>query len=968
MSDKKQNPKSEGAPDTQPTATDYTKLLKSIDQKLSNINQKGFDFYEEDALNGIHCEMKQYLDNASRLYNEFIVHQNSTDWYKEIQKEYENNKNAELGKKQKDIKDSVDNLLSHYSKSTYTLRSAFDEIFYNGNNDEDDNDDDDNDEDDKKKLSAAEPEELLSSYLQNDADIRMIQLCKNVRTIEDMLNRICTNNIDKSIVKGERHFVSMKNGFKWLFSQSSPTFELDSERQAYQSVDIRDKNRFLDFLKYQIVTSFRYIENEQKDPLKIEAFAKKIENKFLKSKFEKKQEYITNFKDTVSNLIDQFFEVYTVLSEYRDLVFKEEEIKRKLKDKYPSSDISESENNDWMPTAQIVILSAVLLRALTDRFVSFVKINDLNFGNSTFNRSWFNYSELSDGNYAGSSFQHVRIENAIVRRCDLSTSDFSDADLSGTDFSGSNFNYSNLTGTVLDDAVLNNCQFQSAIFRDYNLDSYNTALNKSFTTNDPDDPDKISPHERNIFHAWNNPANNKDYTDSIMDVYLALNAPITELQKRQSGAYLDTLSLSLCFKDEKDEEKDESKDNSIYQNSKKQLNSALSSIIPPAILNKAEDIIQNESVDEKNEREREHGRIRFKSAVLSNASMKQCQMSGADLSHLNIRNVSFENSDISNSVIYYTPACSASFMKTNLIGTKCFESDFSLASFDCCAANNASFINCNLQTTNWNKAILINATFFDATHIMEDIARNKAGKQFLYLEKYFKPKDKQAVKISPLLADYAPVYTDKLAYSDSGSEMLKKHWQSDCSLNDSKMETALMDNAKFLNIRADKSSFKNSSMKNVILANCSMHLTDFINADMRYSYIALSSLGDDNFTHANITKAKIQNTEFCNSNFTDVLLNSAELNHVLFSGANLEKLNVTKATFCNCAFIDCNIDGMILQNATFKNCVFEHLDFTNLVAKRTAKFENCIVSLCRDDDTEQSLKYSKGLTWLNNTD
>lgn len=914
----------------------FENTLKRLEESIDNISRKGYGYYKEDNLYTLHNKMEsdnlKALSHYQKLVQAGTSRETNADVFSYINELYNGDSIPE-----------PEDLLELYSKLCYDFQSAYKEIF--------------------GLYSEASPQQVRS-------ELRMIQFCKNVQIMEDMINKICNNNIDKSIVKGERHFDSMKYGFEWLFCQSDSVIGT-TDMGMFHHVDIRDKTRFLDYIKYQIKVSCQEIKKGPRTSSEVDDKAAEIEDCFNRMGFTSRIEYINHFKQSVKELIESFFTVYNLLIEFRDNLFLEEEIRHWLVENGKiDKEKAISDRERFLPSNEMMLLSDIALRVLIDRFVSFVKINDLNFGNSTFDHAWFNYSELSDSNYAGSNFESVRIENALIKHCDLSTCNFSEADLSGTDFTGSNFNYSNLTAVNFVGSILNQCQFQNAVFRDPNMDSYSGALNSVFSNSHV----KRYCERHNLGNKvlsryykantardiiWIEPTGqSKDIRSLIFNSYSSF--PVVSIEdsiKRQSGV---SLFKSISFEFSKNMHE-------IYTLTKEYIAEYLSSVIPKIVLDELSMFLLGIEQDSlRKDREKSNGKIRFDLATLENASIKQSQMSGMDFSHVNMKNASFEDSDLSGSKMFYTYAEAASFIRSNLNNTKNCESYFVSANFSNAIANNSEFINCKLYGTNWNCAILLNTLFLDATKELEDKLTNSEETTSFYLSTYLNNEiDEYQKVVLDSFIDSVPNGNTGREGTENDRTPTKDGWQHKCSIGNSKFERALLDNSSFINISSDKSSFNESSMKNAFLANCSFHLSDFVQTDLRYAFITFCSLGDSNFSQANATLSKINYVEFCNANLSRALFNNADMDHVLFSGANLNGLNFTKAIIKNCAFVSCNMESIIFQEARFENCIFENLNLSNPIGLHSALFNNCKAFNCQHD---ASVRAVDGLEFVGDYD
>lgn len=897
--------------------------VHSLVSSLNNVDKLGHRHYTENELNQAHLDLESLLDEAKDCFDKLLDCDSSNhneEIYIEIsallEKIEAHNREilqAEIKKQRstkyrKEIKQLNIKLLENYCSLKYDFSSAYDDLLNHDNID------------------------FLES---NDNDnMKTILLCKNVRIMEDIINKICSNNIDKSIINGEKLFESMQYGFEWLFCHNN-ILGNDSNKK-YKRVDIRDKNRFLDFIKYQIMVSGRFIENSPKTSIEIDKHDKLMRAVFEKNEFSDKVTMIENFKKSVIDLINQFFDVYKILITYRDTIFIEEEIRKSIN---KSSNNNNSHKVRPKPNKEIVVLSMIALRVLIDRFVSFVKISDLNFGNSTFNRSWFNYSELSNSNYAGSNFKHARLENAKVQNCDLSTCNLSCSDGSCSDFSNSNFNYSNMTSMDLVNSTLNDCQFKNTLFRDSDLDMYEIPIEMLIKKFGEDIDEEDKSRIKKLLLAWNrgdNEVSSKELIDTISSCYENISLPDIQIKLKGKIQVLSKKDYNELIK-------------TISNATNQFLENNLSSIISEELLVRSKELINFESDENKKTREKNYGKVLFDSANLTKVSAKRVQMPDMDFSHSNMEFASFEDSDISGSVMYYINALNVSFIRANMNNSNCFESNFESSNFSCSVLNKSNFINCNLNNTNWEKSILNGVLFIDASPLMEDCINSRHNELSLYIFEYQSLDNQVTPGIYSVIKDKF-TYDKTLNYSDV------PHWQKNCRMNDSNLMYVLADNSKFINMFADRCTFNFASLRNSLFANCSMHLSDFNDTDFRYSDIVLCSLGQSSFKRANLTNTNIKSVEFSVANLSNALFNSAELEHVIFDGADLSSINFTNSVIRNSVFIGCNVTDMLVHGAKFENCVFENINFYSVIGHHSCTFINSKYKNCEDAASKDLLR------------
>ena len=193
---------------------------------------------------------------------------------------------------------------------------------------------------------------------------------------------------------------------------------------------------------------------------------------------------------------------------------------------------------------------------------------------------------------------------------------------------------------------------------------------------------------------------------------------------------------------------------------------------------------------------------------------------------------SFENADLSGVIMHYTTAAAVSFIFSNVNHAECFESYLHFANFSSAVMNNALLLNCNLNHTNWNKAIIVSSIFADLSYYVEDIISGGSDKEFLIQTDQNFGFD----RVDKIIQDL-PAYPNHASSNQNSSpaENAPSYWQKECSINDATFTDALADSVVFLNIVADRSTFNRAFFKNSFWANCRSYLSDCIGTDFRYS-------------------------------------------------------------------------------------------------------------------------------------
>lgn len=924
-------------------------LLATIAKKSESVDLKIHRQYTADDLEASRNELKKHQINAIKLFVEHVateeeaksllsaqerffdesaaessgtnvsdlknidINDKNTEYYKKINSQFENLKKLDEKMREDERAQAEDdayrNLLDYYNNLKYNFRTARQET--------------------KNYLSDSNFDENTCTIL----------LCKNVRIMEDLINKICINNIDKSIIAGEQHFDSIKNGFAWLFCHD----DLNSG-SAQKQIDIRDRNRYLDYVKYQIMVASKYARDSYKDSERIDELFEKIKEVFDKKTLEEKMNIVNAFKISSKELINNFFDVYELLINYRDALFREEEIRKSL----VNQNRPEMAKEPFVSiNIYITNLSSVAVRVLLDRFVSFVKISDLNFGNSTFNRAWFNYSELSKSNYAGSNFKYARIEYAKMKDCDISTCNLILADGGHTDFSNSNFNFSNLSGINLSDAIINNCEFQNAIFIDANIENYKTAIENVLINN----------KRRHFAYT------RAKRLSTIWNEQSGVNTPTMNALKELVDSYRNIQTEDLYMGDIIQQTWAILKYDFKWRDPLYAPNTIMRNItyvymnrhISAELLYYMKDFFamqKNLNPGARKDRIAKYGNVLLDTANLTNVSAKSAKLGGSELSFILMNGSSFENADLSEANLYYTIATATSFMYCNLNHADCFESNFQFANFSSAVMGHGAIINCNLNHTNWNKAILVNTIIADFSYYVSSIIdkldnEKELESNFQILKNVDFPDGTDTIRDRP---NYRMDNMEEKENADDKTSLINKYWQNNCTANDATFSEALGDNAIFLNLVADRSTFNGAFFKNSFWANCRTYLADFINTDFRFSGFYFCCMGQSNLSGANLTNTTIKYTDFSNCNLAATLFNLSKIDHALFLNVNTRNTNFSGAVIRNTAFDNCKMREIIISGTTFDHCIFYKVDFAKVRGLHSSEWIDCVFEACTFDE------------------
>jgi len=785
---------------------------------------------------------------------------------------------------------------------------------------------------------------------------------KAIRLLEELLSRICDNNIDRSILSKEKDFENIESGFTWLYSNNDAL-------GITMSLDVRDEKRFLDYLKYQLIVEEYYSTHpfnnatfEQDFELIKQAFFKLDYSSLDEDKLEDltQKALIDDYKQKLVFIIKSFFTGYKQLVEYRNALIH-----------IRTPRLKQSRAKLFANKENILNYANTLIQVLIDLFSSFVKINDLNLGNSILDKGWFNYSELSDSSFTHSSFKFARLENAVLKHCDLSTCRFIDADASNTDFSNSNFNYSDLTGTDLSGCTLNEVQMAKVLFRK-KAEAYPFDGAKLIIDNALDAIEK-GRYPKTIIDKET--GKQKDVKPELEYAKIALNSLRTYEGTEKKEIDLESILLKKGFADPNSDlykkcsvEPFFAVDNNARYAISEYINDAYGevvkklqlffqdrdmSVIDKRFLNalklacEIEEISDPEKDEEKQKktiREKRFGKLTLSVATLREATANKVSLPSADFSHVNIASAAFKDSDLSEATMHYTEAKRATFHESNLNQLNAHQAQFDGANFSEANLIGAIFTDCFMDACIFKEANLLDAKIINSSKASSFVS------PFCYVIYNDEP-------ILPGASLLHSVVDEHAELPSKHAEGSSKHAPFATSCN---FFNAIADNVMILNVDMQKSRFENATMRNCLLFNNIMWWNNFKRAELSNAIIVGVSFYQSNFIRAQLGRTFIYSSDFIGANLAETSFISALLDAIVFDQTKLDGSNFSSATIKNATFRRCAFKDVILTGTRFENVLFDCIDFSNAIGLEQAVFKNCIFikdnQFVSDDTFEIHLK------------
>lgn len=819
----------------------------------------------------------------------------------------------------------------------------------------------------------------------------IIRLGKLVRFIESVINRICDNNIDKSVLSGDLYNQSIKAGFQLLYTKSTPR----------QSLDIRDEKRYLDYLKYQIITSKRFkdlpFDNEE-----VEGAFSLVENQFAglsygadtntkglvekilrkRSNFSQhlpereahvgsdviqkesiQKDFICKYKEGMDALIKEFFEYYDDLIGYRDALIRSYQYSNNKQKNKAKAKATNEDENEVVSLEELKILdyAEICKRVLIDRFTSFVKIDKLNLGNSTLDKGWFNYSELTGGNFTHSSLRFVRMENATCRECDFSTCSFILADASNSDFSKSNFSYSDLTGMDLTECNFANAQMDAVVLRDPNLDDYNKygfQLLLNYICDD--DCDKYIEDRDQWFNemkevaqrmpndcknsATNDDSKMKKKEENIKKHYKLLRdgEAIKEYVFREECGHVKDYSESCWSYSVNPNDKDTNlllNGESLLRGSAQALNAQMKDFVLYREYHKLKEdfykkikvarIEEAESIKlEKEERE--------KTSVAEDTNSNSSTDNGSSTKEIRERaygKINFGVAKLDSASFNEVSMKGIDFSYVSMKNASFRNSDLSDGEMYYTHAESVMFHKTNLNKIDAYRSHFSGSNFSEATLVNATLVNCEfAGCNF-----------ERALMLNAIITngsveevDNTKIYLEhflrkKEVEHSNVQQLLEKVVELDAESID-------------MNCNLKDCDFINAIANNTIVINVNMLRSKFNSASIRNAFfynvlLHWGTFNDANFANSIFVGASFHQSDLESANFSRVRFFACE-----FSNANLYNINLISARIEKVLFDETNLATCNLSSARIANCSFNKCNFEKIIFDRETIFEDCIFS------------------------
>ncbi len=732
-----------------------------------------------------------------------------------------------------------------------------------------------------------------------------IDFLKNLNLLDSLTLKLCDYNIDPSVFRYGFDTRRAREAFIWLMCTST----------GAEQLDVQDINRLKTFYKVQIDRYFRrkgkYYDHNDIDKQYDSIFSELEKRRASNSYRSTVTRLLEKLKENLKSLINDTYDVYDLLSFYRNYL--------------ANADILEASKEDVEALGHAIDLSIVVRQIYLERFSAYYKMPDLQLGHSEFSGAHFSRSNIAKSNFINSNFKYAKLDNSIATECEFSICNFLSCDAKGATLDNCTFNYANMSGMDLSNASINNSLLNAVIFRDSQLDTSVGYAQDLLYEQAKLGADALNKRISELSEMGN------ETCDGLLKAFAYNLTRDSHVDSSSSGTSLwdltcgrnDDYSPSL-FKLGPDGQGERGvlEFQGVSEKSKdlfgKLLKICKAKIIGREFLDQLRKAETKETAEARKKRFENYGRICFEPTTLRNANIVKSMLPQIDLSHVDMRSASFERSDLSKCLAYYTEAETAYLGKANINGGEFFDSNFDNTNFSEASCIGARFINCRMHAANMNKALAIGMCIVNTERTIPFLQE--------LLIKIDVERDPD-----PGLADLTENVRDDEYFNKEKMDVADSNWSE-----------AMAAQSMFVGVKMDRSRFSATDLSNALYFNCAVRWASFERADISYGLLIGSSFHQSSFRAATLSQSHIYSCEFSGCRMKNLTFIGARVDKAIFYDNDFSETNIARGSFNNCMFRRCNFSKLNISNTVFKHCTFYGVEFKECIGVDSAQFVDCI--------------------------
>ena len=726
---------------------------------------------------------------------------------------------------------------------------------------------------------------------------KKFEICKTLNAIDSIVSRLCSDNVDYAY-REKNNIVGAETVLKWLYTSTAQGFDASSAKDSEKEETLSEQKRETPRQEYdratvvlrQIVNWYKKQKEDQQKKLD-QLYSNKTVEELLKlfdvsdepisgncfdwNNDTCKEKLLPQIKETLGKTLDDVEETYKKLDGFRRYAIRYEMAKGNMR--------KEVELN------KLLSLAYAILNFLLSICVAYMRINQLQLPRADFKGARLFHANISGSNFSNANFRHVSMPYAIAQNCDFSFATLRDARATNADFSKSLFSYADLSGADFSDATINHVKMDAVDIGVYSVDQWNLML--GYNSDSQDIKNKLG-------QAAVDASTAKNKTERC---FKNLVSELNALTKKQDNSYLSSDSMgSLCtgeYKTYAESMVAELKALSVDFETYKKIQALASLAVKKA------------------------------QVKLESASIKDSKLPDLNLSLVDMKFTSFNDSDLSGCKFAYSCAEGADFSRANMAGAKAYKAHFENTTFHQALLVNMLLVDCYMESVNFTNANLTNV------HLL-----NTSNKDQEYIRKTVKNKELSLTEgtISVPQVDDA---------ADPEQDVTINRNNTFYGVTASKIVIAGCDFAR--------STFDTAKFRSSILFDVDATSTVWDDADLMSSLVCGVVFNRSSMRRILLQESKIYGSDFSCCNLSEARLLSSTINKAVFYDSNLTKANLSHTKIYNTVFRASAADGLNVSYTEFENCLFLEIDFSTFVGLKNAKFKDCLFINCKSTSASE---------------
>ncbi len=301
--------------------------------------------------------------------------------------------------------------------------------------------------------------------------------------------------------------------------------------------------------------------------------------------------------------------------------------------------------------------------------------------------------------------------------------------------------------------------------------------------------------------------------------------------------------------------------------------------------------------------------------VAQGETLANQNLSGLDLSRLNLTAADFSGANLSGCNLKASTAVACNFTGANLASTNMSEIQAAEANFSHAALAGATLENATLKQADFTQANLAGANLTGAT--LDEALFEKATLTDAVLTGVFA---KETLFARADLSR-AKFQQSNCPQADFTAAIVNQTDFSNALLNEASFEKAAGKQVKFVNadvtkLRADKANFPEANLREVRGTDSIWAASNLAGANMRYAQLAGATFTAAGLQGANCSAANLKTAKLNKANLTGALLQQADLFKASFEKANLTMANLSGANAYGAEFLNAILQGLITDSTT----------------------------------------------------